>query len=281
MDCCWWRGWRCCGRRWGAESEGRSACGIAGFGLRFIQLQTSHRRVKPRFGAARGTATPALLSRTAQIRPQLFQHIPHARRYTDYLSMYKTASAHNNSTPISTYRGARDCFIPQSTDYSAQVAGYITLDLMNTTVFWTVLSGVVTYVLGQLAVKLVIDPVQEMKRTIGQIAHALIEHANVIGNPGVPSREVMDASSKHLRSLSSQLQSHVYLVPGYQTTARVFGLPRQANVLEATGLLIGLSNSLHRATDRVYEHNAKRVEKIHDLLGIYMAPGDRYPREAP
>jgi hypothetical protein len=150
---------------------------------------------------------------------------------------------------------------------------------MSATVFWTVLSGVVTYVLGQLAVKLVVDPVQEMKRTIGQIAHALIDLANVIANPGVPSREVMDAASKHLRSLSSQLQSHLYLVPAYGTTARMFCLPGQANVVQATGLLIGLSNSLHQATERVYEHNAKRVEKIHDLLGIYIAPGDRYPKE--
>lgn len=150
---------------------------------------------------------------------------------------------------------------------------------MSATVFWTVLSGVVTYVLGQLAVKLLIDPVQEMKRTIGQVAHALIEHANVISNPGVPSREVMDVSSKLLRSLSAQLQSHLYLVPGYEFSARVFGLPASANVLEATGLLIGLSNSLHRATDHVYEHNAKRLDKIHDLLAIYRAPGDRYPAE--
>lgn len=150
---------------------------------------------------------------------------------------------------------------------------------MSATVFWTVLSGVVTYVLGQLAVKLLIDPVQDMKRTIGQVAHALIEHANVISNPGVPSREVMDASSKLLRSLSAQLQSHLYLVPGYEFSARVFGLPARVNVLEATGLLIGLSNSLHRATDHVYEHNAKRLDKIHDLLAIYRAPGDRYPAE--
>ena len=152
---------------------------------------------------------------------------------------------------------------------------------MNTTVFWTVLTGFITYVLGQLAVKLVIDPVQEMKRTIGQSAHALIEHANIIGNPGVPSPEAMDAASKHLRSLSSQLQSHLYLVPGYRTTAPVFALPPKANVLEATGLLIGLSNSLHRAPDHIYEHNAKRVDEIHDLLAIYMAPGDRYPTESP
>ncbi|PXW88927.1 hypothetical protein C8R34_10676 [Nitrosomonas sp. Nm84] len=70
---------------------------------------------------------------------------------------------------------------------------------MLRTAFLTVLSGVITYVLGQLIVKLLIDPVQEMNKTIGQIAHSLIEYANVIANPGISSKEVMHQASQHLR----------------------------------------------------------------------------------
>jgi hypothetical protein len=44
-------------------------------------------------------------------------------------------------------------------------------------------------------------------------------------------------------------------------------------------MLIGLSNSLDRSDGRVYETNAKRVEAIHDLLAIYIAQGDRLPKE--
>jgi hypothetical protein len=80
---------------------------------------------------------------------------------------------------------------------------------MSFTVFITVLSGVLTYVIGQLVVKIVIEPVQDARRTIGQISHSLIEHANVIANPGVPSEEVMRETAQHLRKLSSQLQSHL------------------------------------------------------------------------
>ncbi|MGH8758777.1 MAG: hypothetical protein ACREVW_04590 [Burkholderiales bacterium] len=150
---------------------------------------------------------------------------------------------------------------------------------MNTTVFLTVVSGVVTYVLGQLVVKLVIDPVQEMKKTIGQIAHSLIEQANVTSNPGLPREEVIAEASKLLRQLSSQLQSHLYLVPWYKVTAKVFHLPEIQKVLKASSYLIGLSNSLHRPTDSAYENNAKRVEAVHDLLGIYMADSDRWPKD--
>jgi hypothetical protein len=150
---------------------------------------------------------------------------------------------------------------------------------MNATVFLTVISGVLTYVLGQLVLKLVIEPVHDLRKTIGLISHALIERANVIQNPGVPSDEVMNATSQELRRLSSQLQSHLYLVPKYTITARVFQLPSRQSLLDASGAMIGLSNSVYRASGNVYEVNAKRVEKICDSLSIYMDEASRWPKE--
>lgn len=149
---------------------------------------------------------------------------------------------------------------------------------MNSTVFLTVLSGVITYVLGQLVVKLVIEPVQEFRRTIGVISHALIERANVIQNPGVPTNEVMDETSKELRKLSSQLQSHIFLVPCYRATAWVFRLPPADAVRAASSALIGLSNSVFQAREGIYEVNAKRVETVCDSLGIYFAEENRWPK---
>lgn len=152
---------------------------------------------------------------------------------------------------------------------------------MNLTVFFTVLSGVITFVIGQLLVKLVIDPVQELKKTIGQISHSMIEHANVIANPGVPNADVMKETSKHLRQLSSQLHGHLYLVPLYKATAWFFRLPTKERILVSSGAVIGLSNSVFRASpsEHIDEHNAKRVELICDSLGIYMAEGDRIPKD--
>ena len=150
---------------------------------------------------------------------------------------------------------------------------------VNSTVFWTVVTGVVTFVVGQLIVKLVVDPVQDLKRTIGQISHALIEHANVYQNPGLRPEEVQTEISSHLRKLSSQLQAHLYLVPAYSFTAWVFRLPSRNALLDASKFLIGLSNSISRDSENVMEQNFKRAETIADSLGIYMAEGDRLPRE--
>src|SRR5436309_3218258 len=105
---------------------------------------------------------------------------------------------------------------------------------MNSTVFLTVLSGVITYVIGQLILKLLIEPVHEMKKIVGQIAHSLTEHANVIHNPGVPSEDVMKTTSQHLRKLSAQLEAQLYLVPMYPVSAFVFRLPSKQEVLSAT-----------------------------------------------
>ena len=85
------------------------------------------------------------------------------------------------------------------------------------TVFITVLSGVITFVVGQLAVKLILDPVQDLKKTIGQISHTLVDRANVIANPDVSTKEEKNETSVLLRKLSAHLHAHLYLVPWYVT----------------------------------------------------------------
>ncbi len=150
---------------------------------------------------------------------------------------------------------------------------------MNSTVFLTVLAGVITYVLGQLILKLLIEPVNDLKRTIGGIAHSLIEHANVIQNPGVPNGEMIAKTSRHLRKLSSQLEAHLYLIPIYRFTSKLFFLPSRDKILSAARALMGLSNSVFRAEEGIYKQNARRVERVCDSLGIYMSEGDRWPEE--
>jgi hypothetical protein len=89
----------------------------------------------------------------------------------------------------------------------------------------------------------------------------------------------MDAASLDLRKLSSQLQSHLYLVRPFDKIAWLFGLPDRDKVLEASSALIGLSNGLYRTSSSVHEVNAKRVERVCDSLGIYLPDESRWPKE--
>lgn len=152
-------------------------------------------------------------------------------------------------------------------------------------IFLTIFSGVSIFVIGQIIVKLILDPVHELRRTIGKISHALIERANIIQNPGVPPEEEIREASRELRKLSSELQSHLYLVPCYERTAKVFKLPGRDKIIKSSSSLIGLSNSLFRPTAagaaRIYEASAKRVATICDSLGIYLPESERWPESQP
>ncbi len=54
---------------------------------------------------------------------------------------------------------------------------------MLTTSFVTVISGVFIFVIGQLVIKFVIDPIKELKQTLGAIYFILIFHAPAIYTP--------------------------------------------------------------------------------------------------
>ncbi len=150
---------------------------------------------------------------------------------------------------------------------------------MNSTVFLTVLSGALTYVIGQVLLKLYIEPALDFRKTVGLIAHAMVHRANVIQNPGVPTTEVMSETSNELRTFSAQLQAHIYLIPRYSVVALLFGLPSKTKMLAASRSLLGLSNSIYTARENVYQANSKRVENVCDSLGIYLSPDDRWPEK--
>ena len=141
----------------------------------------------------------------------------------------------------------------------------------------TVFGAVLTFVAGQIVVKLIVEPVQDFKKCIGKVAHALQMRANIISNPGVLEGHILDEASKDLRLLSSDLHMHLRLIPWYKYIGWVFGLPSENNVLAAASSLIGLSNSVYRSTGSVFEANQNKVEKIHAALGIYLSTDDKMP----
>ncbi|BAS59748.1 hypothetical protein NIES2135_07180 [Leptolyngbya boryana NIES-2135] len=136
------------------------------------------------------------------------------------------------------------------------------------TVFVTIISGVATFVLGQILLKLLIEPVHEFRRTVADIALALIEYANIYANPGVAGEEVEKLASVNLRKLSSRLHAQMYLIPCYSFTSKVFRLPSGDKVREVASNIIGLSNGLSKSSSDLISANVQRANKIHHLLGI-------------
>lgn len=152
-------------------------------------------------------------------------------------------------------------------------------------IFLTIFSGVFVFVLGQIILKLLIDPVQGYKTTVGDISIALINHANVYSNPGVLKQQRMDGASEELRLLASKLSAYVVLIPFYEKTAKFFKLPSIKDTHEVKKQLIGLSNGIHdkghpEATISLGEYNGRRANKICNLLGIYVPDDETLFRDS-
>ena len=134
------------------------------------------------------------------------------------------------------------------------------------TSFFTTFGAVLVFVASQLLGKLVIEPVQDLKKLLGEIRYSLVFHAQAISTP-VGNIEAENEAAKALRRLACELRSKVGAVPYYEFWAsHSHGfLPSRNDALEATKLLIGLSNSVHQVERS--EKNGRRVSKIEQFLG--------------
>ncbi|MEQ9853499.1 MULTISPECIES: hypothetical protein [Pectobacterium] len=141
-------------------------------------------------------------------------------------------------------------------------------------VFLTVLSGVLVYVLGQLILKLLIDPVNELKKTISKINYDLVFYANVLVNPQEKGDEQMDKATKIMREHSSLLHANAYLIPCYEYTRLIFGLPAEEKIIAATGNLIFLSNGFDGALANQGVLNAYKIQHTKVNLGIKIPKAD-------
>lgn len=142
------------------------------------------------------------------------------------------------------------------------------------TIFLTIISGVSIFAFGQIVLKLIIDPVNEFKKTVSQIAHDLILYANVYANPKAPGDEKQAAMSQQMRKLSSMLHSNMYLIPAYNTTRKLFCLPKQEDVAKATKNLIGISNGYDGALANQGILNTYSAQHVKEALGIHIPEGE-------
>ncbi len=103
-------------------------------------------------------------------------------------------------------------------------------------IFWTVISGVSIFVLGQIIQVFVLKPLNDFKVVLGEISHKVKFHSNIITNSGMKER-LVEWSSKDMRDLSCQLESKYLIIPFNKW------LPMRRHIREAAKLLILLSNT--------------------------------------
>ena len=130
----------------------------------------------------------------------------------------------------------------------------------------TAMIGVVIFCATSLLNKLVIEPLSALRKTLGDVSFCLQYHSWVFhqGKESVkPERyqQVFD----DLRSYTARLRADANSVVGYSLFAWLGIIPRHADLIEAAGNLIGLSNTL--GMDR-WDDTHERFNKAGELLRI-------------
>jgi hypothetical protein len=142
-------------------------------------------------------------------------------------------------------------------------------------VFYIILAGVIIYVAGQIIVKIVIDPVQELKRVIADIAFKLIHYSHVYriapsGDVDAPAEEAqkivdperLEEAADEYRKLASMLNAGYRLVPFYAIAKLVFFLPKEADIIDARNELIDMSEEIFAAPKSfVISERRKSIER--------------------
>jgi hypothetical protein len=140
-------------------------------------------------------------------------------------------------------------------------------------VFYIILAGVIIYVLGEIIVKIVIDPVQELKRVIADIAFKLIHYSHVFklstaadtseeASEKTIDREKLEQAADEYRKLASMLNAGFRLVPFYPLIRVLFFLPREADIIDARNELIEMSEEIFAAPKSfVIAERRKHIEK--------------------
>ena len=123
----------------------------------------------------------------------------------------------------------------------------------------TVFGGAVVLVVGQVIQRFFLEPIQEQRQVIGEIAHALIFEANV-GSLHAP--EEREATSSNLRNLASRLRATLWTVPRYTFLERLGWVPAAGDVIVASDQLIGWSNSIAQDSPDNYRRRLLIAEKL-------------------
>jgi hypothetical protein len=120
-------------------------------------------------------------------------------------------------------------------------------EFYKSTVFLTIFTGTTIFVLGQIILKLFIEPIIQLRRTIGEVAYSLGYYANVITNPqkeeGQLDKRYMDCRGK-LRELSMRITADykAILIPVLAAIVRM--IPSMDSLSSASANLILLSNTV-------------------------------------
>lgn len=137
---------------------------------------------------------------------------------------------------------------------------------MSNQVFFTVLSGTLVFVLGQILQKFILEPFQEYKKTIGKIDNRLKFYSNILTNAGFDKKTIVEITDA-MRNLSCDLEANYKQIPLSKFFSKIGVLEKKDDIAEAARFLISISNSGGRSSTRAIRVD-NDIRKVREKLKI-------------
>ncbi len=145
-----------------------------------------------------------------------------------------------------------------------------------TTFILTVLGGISIFVSGQFILKLIIDPIQELKSVLGSISYILLANQAKITN-AVSDKDI----SLEVQKKSAEIITKCNMILFYGMVKIIFRLPSKSNILKASRQLNWISYGMQEGVKEFQQssaydasktdfpvENAKAIMKVGELLKI-------------
>ncbi|WP_052028414.1 hypothetical protein [Pseudomonas syringae] len=104
------------------------------------------------------------------------------------------------------------------------------------------LIGVIIFILGQYMLKMVIEPVQAFRASLGRLSNTILRYQAKITNASVD-----DELSGRVHDHAADIVSTSSTIMFYRFARRVFGLPTKEGIIKAAQNLNGIAYSLSGA----------------------------------
>jgi len=133
-------------------------------------------------------------------------------------------------------------------------------------IFATILTGVAVFVLGQIVLKWLIEPIQNLRIEISNIVYLLTNDDSIIHHANIVEKEQALATSKNLKMSGAKLIACQQLIPFYEQTSKICKLPKKDNLSNAANKLSSMSKTMWgKESETFYLLSLYRIEICEDL----------------
>jgi hypothetical protein len=139
-------------------------------------------------------------------------------------------------------------------------------------VFATVITGVLVLIFSRILQTFTLDPVNELRKVIGEVEAGLLYYANLYGNLWTyeqvqkelpaPTREKITKAEDSFRQLASRLSAAAASIVWYDVWEYTPWIPSRGAVEDAVGDLVLLSNSMYQINPSGEEPREERNSAV-------------------